>query len=257
MCFSAEADFVAAAVLAPIGIASLASVRSARQLPLALIPCVFAAHQFTEAFVWLGFSDTVSGAVQQAAIDLYLIAAQVVLPVLVPLAMALVEPDRRRRLAMGACGVVGVFVAVRFSGILVDHGAIAYPFGNTVAYKTPVNLGRLGDLGYLIATCGPPLLASSLYLWWLGVANLVGVGLASLVRWQAVTSIWCLYAAFVSVLILIHLRVARSDDQHPRLPRPPEWTGVRFDGPIDRAAQTAATSVGDGDQVADEHKTPA
>lgn len=240
MCFSAEADFAAAAILMPIGIASIASIRSPRQLPLATIPVVFALHQFTEAWVWLGTTGTVSAGVFRFAIDAYLVMAQVVLPLIVPLAMFLIEPDRRRRRWMAACGAVGIAVAVKFSGILIEHGAIAYPFDHTMVYKTPVEMGHLGDLGYLIATCGPPLLASSLYLWWLGVANLVGVALVSLVRWQAVTSVWCLYAASVSVLILIHLRVARSDDRHPRLPRPPDWTGLRFDGPLDRATDRSA-----------------
>jgi hypothetical protein len=36
--------------------------------------------------------------------------------------------------------------------------------------------------------------------------NLVGLAAAAIVRTSAVTSVWCLYAALASVLILLHLR---------------------------------------------------
>jgi hypothetical protein len=54
MCFSATANFVGSAVLGSIAVATLKEVTHRRQLLFAAIPALFAIHQFTEGFVWLG-----------------------------------------------------------------------------------------------------------------------------------------------------------------------------------------------------------
>src|SRR6476620_4711283 len=45
VCFSAEADFASAAVIGAIGVATLTKVRAPREIPLAVMPLAFAAHQ--------------------------------------------------------------------------------------------------------------------------------------------------------------------------------------------------------------------
>ena len=54
MCFSASANFVGSAVLGAIGVATLTEVKHRRELLFAAMPLLFALHQFTEGFVWLG-----------------------------------------------------------------------------------------------------------------------------------------------------------------------------------------------------------
>ncbi len=221
MCFSFEADLAAAAVLAPIGILSIREARTPRELPLASIPLIFAAHQFTEAWAWAGTEGTVSDAVFQFSIDAFLIVAQVLLPTLVPLAMLLVEPVRRRRALMAFTGVVGLVNALAFTRILVEFGAYAYPDGHTMIYKTPVDLGWAMGVAYLLPTCVAPILSSSRHLRALGIANLVGIGVVIVAKTEAATSVWCVYSAFVSVLILLHLRAQhrRDDEQRRRTER--------------------------------------
>jgi hypothetical protein len=67
---------------------------------------------------------------------------------------------------------------------------------------------------YVIATCGPALISSRRYLRRFGLVSLVGAVGAALVRADAVTSLWCVYAALVSVLILEHFRRQRALDAH-------------------------------------------
>ena len=68
-----------------------------------------------------------------------------------------------------------------------------------------INLHQLAPLGtqaavlYVIATCAPALLSSRRYLQWFGVVNLVGVAIAFTIREAEFTSVWCVYAALVSV----------------------------------------------------------
>jgi hypothetical protein len=54
MCFSPDADFTASAVVGGVGVATLRRVRGRRELIIGALPLLFALHQFTEGFVWLG-----------------------------------------------------------------------------------------------------------------------------------------------------------------------------------------------------------
>ncbi len=217
MCFSFEADLAAAAVLTPIGVLTIREARTPRELPLASIPLIFAAHQFTEAWAWAGAEGRVSDGVMQFSIDAFLIVAQVILPTLVPVAMLLVEPVRRRRVWMALTGLVGLGIAIAFTRILIVYGAYAYPDNHTMIYKTPVDLGWAVGVAYLLPTCAAPILSSSKHLRALGIANLVGIGVVIVAKAEAATSVWCVYSAFVSVLILIHLRAQhRRDDEQQR-----------------------------------------
>ncbi|MGL4543652.1 MAG: DUF6629 family protein, partial [Polymorphobacter sp.] len=61
MCFSATASFVASGVIGTVGVATLRHVREPRTLLFALLPMLFAAHQFTEGWVWLGLEGRIDG----------------------------------------------------------------------------------------------------------------------------------------------------------------------------------------------------
>ena len=97
-------------------------------------------------------------------------------------------------------------MAARFAWILTSNPIGARALDRLIVYDTDWEFGYVTATGYVIATCGPALLASSRLLRWFGVASLAGLLLATAVRYSAVTSIWCLYVALVSVLVLLHFR---------------------------------------------------
>jgi hypothetical protein len=206
MCFSAEADFAVAAVVAPVGVATLRAAARPQELLLAALPLLLALHQFTEGVVWLGLQGGAPGGLRDAATRAYLAFAQVLLPVIVPLGILLIEPDRRRRAWMGALLVGGAVVAVRFAWILTSNPVGARARDHVIVYDTDWVFGYVTAGGYVLVTCGPALIASSRVLRWFGVANLAGLLVASGVRYSAVTSIWCVDAALVSVFVLLHFR---------------------------------------------------
>ena len=206
MCFSPTADFVAAAVLAPVGVLAAREIRRPQELLIGLLPLGFALHQFTEGFVWLGTEGKVSGGVEHVAVVLYLLFAQVLLPLLVPLGIILMEPSAERRRWMYPLMGIGVAVAVRFAWILATHPVGAVPLSHTMAYRSDTQIGPWVTAGYILATIGPTLLSSRPYLRAFGVAILIGLVWASVIRYEAVTSVWCVFAALVSVLILLHFR---------------------------------------------------
>lgn len=209
MCFSPEADVVAAVVVGGIGVATLRLVRTRRELLIGLLPLLFAVHQLVEAFVWLGLRGQVSAGLGTAARDVYVGYAFVVLPVIVPIGFLLLEPlpGHRRRLVPFV--VLGAAVGLRLLSEVLAHpvGASARDHGISYAVR---GSGGVVAVAYVVATCGPALLSSRLYLRWFGVVNLVAAAIASTVHRVEFASIWCLYAALASLLILEHFRRERA-----------------------------------------------
>ena len=69
MCFSAAANFVGSGVLGTLGVSTLTRVKHRRELLFAAVPTLFAIHQFTEGFVWLGLYGVLSSNVTRGAGD--------------------------------------------------------------------------------------------------------------------------------------------------------------------------------------------
>ncbi|MCW3065930.1 MAG: putative rane protein [Solirubrobacterales bacterium] len=212
MCFSPEADFTAGVLVAGVGIETLRRVESWRELVVGALPLLFGIHQLVEGFVWLGLRGQVSSELGATAKDVYIVYAHAVLPVLVPLGFLLLEPDRRRARWLWPLAAVGLLL-----GAYLLREVTAYPVGaNEVAHcinyttHTP-NDYALGAV-YVAATCGPALLSSRAYLRWFGVASVVGMIATAIVRVDQLTSLWCVYVALVSVLILEHFRRQRARD---------------------------------------------
>jgi hypothetical protein len=219
VCYSPQASFVAAAALAPVGVATLRSVRRREELVIGALPLLFAVHQSVEGLVWLGLEGRVSDALLDLAMRVYLLFAQVALPVLVPVGMLLLEPDRARRRWLAALVALGAVVAARLLWVVTAHPVGAQALDHAIAYDTDVHFGYLVAAGYVAATCGPALLSSRRGLRWFGVANLAGLSLAAFSAYSAVTSVWCFYAALVSVFIALALR--RSGAAARLRPAPP------------------------------------
>lgn len=200
MCFSAEADFASAAVIGTIGILTLTKVEHPREVPLAALPLALALHQLVEAFVW---RDLDAGAHPSTgvAVSLYLAFAWVLLPVLVPLAIMLVEPPGRRRGRLGVFVVLGAIAAAYLARSLFDTSVSAHAVHHTIQYGGAGDLAVGATVLYVVATCGAPLLSGFRAIVWFGVANLVAVGVIVFVQSEGLTSVWCLWAAVVSVFI--------------------------------------------------------
>jgi hypothetical protein len=170
------------------------------------LPLLFGLHQLVEGFVWLGLRGQVSAGVGDIAKETYIVFAHAVLPALVPLGFTLLEPDRRRARWMWPLVAAGVLL-----GTYLLWQITAYPVGaleqaRCIDYTTHTPNDLLIGALYVLVTCGPALMSSRRHLRWFGAVSLVGVIAAALVRLDELTSLWCVYVALVSVLILEHFR---------------------------------------------------
>lgn len=203
MCFSAEADFAAGAVVGVIGVATLTKVRHRREVPLALVPCAFALHQIAQGFVWLGLDGQISRSAGHFALYAYVLYAWALLPAYLPVAVALVEPDARRRRWTLAFAALGTVVAGYLLWAIVHESISAGIVGHTIRYRGVGGLSGLATVLYVIATCGSLLVSSIRRVRVFGAANLVAVVVIVWVEQNALTSLWCTWAAVVSALLYL------------------------------------------------------
>ena len=207
MCFSATASFSAAGILTVTGVATLAQVKKRAELPLALTPFLFATQQAVEGTLWLTVGQGRAHSLMLA--NIFATIALVVWPVLIPLAIALVEREALRRLVMLLLLPAGIGVAVYSAGTTLAHPYLAWPVGRALTYvdNHPYSPTMLAT--YLICTCLPPLLSSSRMLNLFGVIVAAGLGIAMLAFYEDFVSVWCFFAALASVTLLRFFREPR------------------------------------------------
>jgi len=213
MCFSAQADVVAGVVVGAIGLDALRHVRSRAETALAAIPVVLAGHLLVEAVVWWGLEDRVGPAIWRPAVGLYLVLAFAVLPVLVPVAVAALEPASNRGRLRGFTAL-GAAVAVVLTYAVVRGPVTASIEGHHIDYRVDLWQGGALVLLYVIATCGSLLASRHAHVRWFGAVNLVVVCLLAWLSKSSFISLWCAWATVTSAAIAFHLRYA--DPPHPR-----------------------------------------
>ena len=174
------------------------SARDRRDVPLAAIPVLLGIHQLIESRIW-SQSAGPGSVIRGTAVTIWASIAFVVLPVLVPVALLCAERQRRR--IQYAAAVVGLPVAVVMAFSLAD-GARALDRGHVMEYSTGVPMFPLVLSGYLLATCLPFLTSPEPTLRELGVGLVVGAAVATTIDRLAFASLWCAFAAIVSMLIV-------------------------------------------------------
>ncbi len=219
VCFSATADLAAGAALTPIAVLSLREVKQPREVPFALLPTIFAVHQFIEAFVWVNQHRSTPSALAQPAVMAYLLIAFSLLPTLVPSSVLLLEPRGARRRVTPFVGL-GMVVSAYLTFALLTKPIGVQEHPHALSYQTGVqNAGWWAAL-YIVAVIGPAVLSGYTSIVWFGLINLVGLVVVAVVYAQAFASLWCIYAAAASVLVLVHMICRR------RLPDPHRHRGV-------------------------------
>src|SRR3569833_3427844 len=100
MCFSPAASFTASAVLGATGANAVTQTRGIAQKVLACVPILFAMQQFSEGVLWLSLMRPQWAYLKQGSMYVFLVFAQVIWSLYVPLAMFLFEKHKKRRRAM-------------------------------------------------------------------------------------------------------------------------------------------------------------
>jgi hypothetical protein len=219
MCFSATANFVGSGALGAIGVVTLTKVKHRRELLFASLPTLFAVHQFTEGFVWLGLDGKLSPAVTHAMASAYMLYAQGLLPFLLPLSVLLFEPDGKGRKRMLPFLALGAGTALYILWALAAFPLDVFVRGNSIVYINQATNNMTVAVLYVIATCGSLFLSEVRPMVIFGAANLAILLIVMEVKRYAFTSLWCAYAAIASIIILVYFwRTTKTRPLHYALP---------------------------------------
>jgi hypothetical protein len=211
MCFNAGASITAGVLLTVVGTETLRKVHKPAQIAFASIPIVFAFQQFSEGALWLTAGKPGFESIQAIATTVFLIMAQVIWPLVVPIAVLLMEHNKIRKRILWVLVGVGAVAAAYYTYSMTVFHAYAQTSNLHIEYKTrdPAPMGILGIAGiasYLIATLVPFFVSSIKRTYILGI--IIGLSfIVSMIFFRLyLTSVWCFFAAVISFLIYYTIR---------------------------------------------------
>jgi hypothetical protein len=212
MCFSAEASFASGAVLSAVGAASMRAVSRPEQRLFASIPFIFALQQFSEGFVWTTLESGSNAHLQEAAAGVFLVTALIVWPVMVPLSVHFMEEVHARKILLSLLLAAGGVVSMFYVYCLLSYDVYPRIDGFHVQYVNafPVNwAGRVFVL-YLASTVLPLFVSSVKRMRLFGALIAAACAISGLFYSQYLTSVWCFFAALISVTVYWILVEARQ-----------------------------------------------
>ena len=203
MCFSATASFVAGGTLSAVGVVTVAKVKKRPMLPLASIPLLFGIQQTIEGVVWLSFATPLVNTVATYA---YTTIANVVWPIFTPLAVLSVETDRTRRVVLYALSITGLILGVYLLDFIYVAPVTSHIVNCSIDYGFGHQFPRALLAVYVLVTCGSFFASSNKILNIFGVVLLASFAVAGWFYTQTFFSVWCFFAAILSVIILWYVQ---------------------------------------------------
>jgi hypothetical protein len=202
--FFAILNFTLSGAIAIVGILTLRKVSTPNEVVFASLPLLFALHQFTQGFVWLGMYGLIEPRALHMAEDIFVFYAQGFLQFLVPFALWLIEPSGIRKSLIVILTIAGGLLMVyTMWGLSLQPTSVSIE-NNALVYLNPWTDKLWVALIYVLTTCGSLILSSSIAIQLFGWLNLIGLTVIYLLKPYAFTSIWCLYAAAVSALLYFY-----------------------------------------------------
>ncbi len=202
MCFSASLSFGASALLGGTGIVTLKKASSPRMIAFASVPLLFGIHQLTEGFVWLSMDNPEFANWQRPSMYGYLILSQVVWPTWTPLAIWLMEPEPRRKKLLLYFVVLGMIMSAFMTYTLLTVDASVAIGHHHIRYEVEFLLPYVRHLLYFLTVIVPIFISSIRYIKLFGAVLFASLVLSFIFFKLYVLSVWCFFAALLSVMIL-------------------------------------------------------
>ena len=203
MCFSATASFTAGTALSVVGGLTVRKSRGKIELPLAVVPLLFGIQQLTEGVLWISLTRDLP-ALKTVATYVYSMFSHVLWPIFVPFAILMVETSRRRKQALGVFQALGLAVGLYLLYFLLRFPVTAHVHGRSITYDSPHFYIFGVIVVYLFATCVSGLFSTHRCINAFGVLAFVLAIAAYQVSVTTFVSVWCFYAAILSLLIYAH-----------------------------------------------------
>jgi len=203
MCFSAGASFAGGVVISAVGVATLMKVHKPSQLVFGSIPLFFGIQQIAEGFLWMTLPDPEYIALQKISTYWFLIMADVIWPVMIPLSVLMMEENSKRRKTLKVFLGIGLILGFYYGACLAMFDVRPQIVSFHVQYNTdfPVSLSYPAFFVYLLATITPLFLSSIRRTQLLGMLMFISCLITGIFFSQFLTSVWCFFAALISGVI--------------------------------------------------------
>ena len=215
MCFSATASFSAGALLLGIGTLTLKSARRPQEWPFAAIPLLFAIQQLSEGVIWLSFGGE-APLLNVVMTHVYSFFSHVLWPIYIPVAVLLIEPPGWRRRALLALVAAGVVVGAFLLYVLVAYPIVSRPSVQHIEYVSPHFFSALVMALYLMSITFSLMLSTHRMVMVFGVMALLSFAAAYYFYAIWFISVWCFFAALLSVIVYLYFVLPRVDRNSAR-----------------------------------------
>ena len=212
MCFSAEASFAGGIIISLIGVATIRKVHKSSQILFACIPFFFGIQQIVEGFLWitLPMPDYIS--TQKFFTYFFLIMADFLWPVMIPLSVLLMEENKNKTRLLWVLLVMGFLLSLYYAYCLIFLNVFPQIKGYHILYKTdfPKSVTLFAFAIYLIVTITPLFISSIKRTKLLGIFMFLSCLVSAVFYIQYITSVWCFFAALISVVIFWILKDSKE-----------------------------------------------
>ena len=205
MCFSATSSFVAGTTLSAAGVATLRQVRQRSEIPFAAIPLLFGVQQISEGVIWLTFRHD-APELRRTMTYVYSVFSHAWWPIWVPFAIGFLETSRRRKTILTAFQVAGLAVGLYLLYSLIVRPITAEVVDGHIVYASPHFYLLPVMVLYVAATCVSELFSTHKFVNLFGILAFAAFVASYLVHARALVSLWCFFAAVLSLLVYLHLR---------------------------------------------------
>jgi len=215
MCFSTTASFSAGAILAIAGIASLKKVQIPSQFMFALIPIVFSIQQFTEGFVWIALTNVNYQHWQSIPIYIFVFFAQVLWTFWVPFSFYLIEKNSTRKKILLVLVGIGSLISIYIFYCLLTYkvSAVITPYHIRYIVDFPIPHFIIMASFYFLTIVAPPFVSDLKKAPILGILLFCSFIISKLFFSDIVISVWCFFAALISLFVYIIMKNLKSKDQ--------------------------------------------
>jgi hypothetical protein len=218
MCYSAGASFAAGVIISAIGVAAVKSVHKPSQRVFASIPLIFGIQQFAEGFLWLTLQSSDYEIVKSICNYVFLITAQVIWPIVIPLSVLLMEEESKRRKILRILLVAGMVLSLYYGFYLLVSKVTSVLLNCHIHYTidSPKTLVLPTFLLYLAVTVAPLFISSVKRMYLMGILMILSLAVSVFFYRVHLTSVWCFFAALISVIILWILRFNRASAEEEK-----------------------------------------
>jgi len=163
---------------------------------------IFGVQQLVEGSLWLGLPAQT--ATTHGLAIAYLLFSHVLWPILVPVAVWLIEPGAVQRKRMIFLLAAGTATGLFFLYAMITQPVFAAIKGAHISYNLPHPNDPVVLTFYVAATCLVPLMSSLKTVRLFGIM-LIGSMIATYVAYVTwFASVWCFFAALTSSTVLLH-----------------------------------------------------